>query len=114
VLYRVASDGSVAAQMYQYMDDGVGNAPSLYHSRRALRRMLAEIYSVGGVPKVSKTLPPTQHGGSILGFGADTRRGVRITIPPLRLAKVRQSIEDFTLLYGSQQTPLADREPGRL
>jgi hypothetical protein len=114
VLYRVASDGSVAAQMYQYMDDGVGNAPSLYHSRRALRRMLAEIYSVGGVPKVSKTLPPTQHGGSILGFGADTRRGVRITIPPLRLAKVRQTIEDFTLLYGTQQTPLADREPGRL
>jgi hypothetical protein len=75
--------------------------------------MLAEIYAVGGAPKVSKTLPPTQHGGSILGFGADTRHGVRITIPPQRLARVRQTVEDFTLLYGAQQPPLADRKPGR-
>ena len=105
VLYRVAADGSVAARMYQYMDDGVGCAPSLYHARRALRRMLAEIYAVGGAPKTTKTLEPTQHGGAILGLGADTRGGIRIVIPPERLAKTTATLENFTLLYGEQRPP---------
>jgi hypothetical protein len=112
VLYRVAADGSVAARMYQYMDDGVGCAPSLYHGRRAQRRMLAEIYAVGGAPKTTKTLDPTQHGGAILGLGADTRDGVRIVIPPGRLAKTQAAMQNFTLLYGEQRPPPAG--PGRL
>jgi hypothetical protein len=112
VLYRVAADGSVAARMYQYMDDGVGCAPSLYHARRALRRMLAEIYAVGGAPKTTKTLEPTQHGGAILGLGADTRGGIRIVIPPERLAKTTATLEHFTLLYGEQRPPPSG--PGRL
>ena len=56
VTYRVAGDGSVAATAKQYMDDGVGVAPSLWHGRRALRRMIAELHYHGAAPKSSKTL----------------------------------------------------------
>jgi len=104
VTYRVAGDGSVAATAKQYMDDGVGVAPSLWHGRRALRRMIAELHYHGAAPKSSKTLQPTTHGGAILGFGADTRGGIRTTIPDARLKRLQRKLEDFTLKFGGQRT----------
>jgi len=104
VTYRVAEDGSVAATAKQYVDDGVGVAPSLWHGRRALRRMVAELHYHGAAPKTSKTVQPTTHGAAILGLGADTRGGIRTTIPIARLRKLQRKIEDFALKYGGQRT----------
>ncbi len=113
VTYRVAGDGSVAATAKQYVDDGVGVAPSLWHGRRALRRMVAELHYHGAAPKTSKTVQPTTHGGAILGLGADTRGGIRTTIPIARLWKLQRKLEDFALKYGGQRTGEGGGEPWR-
>jgi hypothetical protein len=66
--------------------------------------MIAELHYHGAAPKSSKTLQPTTHGGAILGFGADTRGGIRTTIPDARLKRLQRKLEDFTLKFGGQRT----------
>ena len=95
-LYHVREDGQLATSLDQYCDDGVGFSPSPTSGRTALRQAAALVNHLGAIPKVSKTVPPTQYGEEVLGLGLDSRGGeLSISIPPARLQKLKEQMAAF-------------------
>ena len=99
-LYRRRVSGVMATAIEQYCDDGMLFSPSEHEGLAALRQASALVSHLGAIPKVSKTVPPTQHGDHILGLSLDTRdEQLKVGIPPERLERLRTDMAAFEAAY---------------
>ena len=90
----------MATAIEQYCDDGMLFSPSEHEGLAALRQASALVSHLGAIPKVSKTVPPTQHGDHILGLSLDTRDDqLKVGIPPERLERLRTDMAAFEAAY---------------